>query len=286
MAKRATTSEPDDEAPDIEKIGPPANIHQRMMKVMRSLEYLQKDGTVRTKSGGKMYTFVSHDKVTEAVRPLLLLEGILRTTNVVHVGDRTFIMEVHYINADNPAERLTYSMPLLANWSDILDMGKAISYTDKYLYLKPFLLFTGDDPEKDADEPPDQAPTQGFKDRKLPTGPSKTTVTTDKLRDECMAIFEREAGKVEHHEWMFKDESKQQRATSMARLFMACLYNRHINMPQSKEERDDLYAAVRKFSLLDWQKVKAAMEQNVEWQELLYLPAEGPLAKEASDAAA
>ena len=47
------------------------NILQRINAVMQELDYLQKE-----KKSGMQYSFVSHDKVTGAIRPLLVKHGI------------------------------------------------------------------------------------------------------------------------------------------------------------------------------------------------------------------
>jgi len=125
------------------------NIYQRMLKVMEAVDYVQKE---QKKVNGQ-YTFVSHDAVTAKIRPELVKNGILAVARVVRHeqdGNRTEAdVEVDFINADKPDERIT--IPCFGYGIDPQDKGpgKAISYAVKYAYLKAFALETGDDPERD-----------------------------------------------------------------------------------------------------------------------------------------
>lgn len=126
------------------------NILQRLNLVMKELDYIQKE-----KKGGLQYSFVSHDKVTGMVRPLLVKHGIVTwPTNfiVTQDGNRTQLQcRVVFANID---DRLDFiEVESLGYGIDGQDKGpgKALSYAMKYAYLKALSLETGDDPDQDQD---------------------------------------------------------------------------------------------------------------------------------------
>jgi len=128
----------------------PRNIHQRMLEVMRQVDYVAKE---RKKVNGQ-YTFVSHDAVVAAIRPHLLTNGIATEVNVeAHSqdGNRTVVdLSIAFINVDEPQDRIV--IHAVGHGIDNQDkgIGKAVSYGVKYALLKTFMLETGDDPERDS----------------------------------------------------------------------------------------------------------------------------------------
>ena len=126
------------------------NIYQRLNAVMKQVSYVQKE----EKMVNNQYRFVSHDAVTAKVRPFLIEQGVLMTTNVVSFtnnGNRTEVMvALEFINIDKPDERITINS--LGYGIDPQDKGpgKAVSYAVKYGILKTLCLETGDDPERDT----------------------------------------------------------------------------------------------------------------------------------------
>lgn len=132
------------------------NILQRINAVMQELDYLQKE-----KKSGMQYSFVSHDKVTGAIRPLLVKHGIVcwpSQFNVQQEGNRTQLQcKVVFANIDQPED--AFEVDSFGYGIDSQDKGpgKAISYAVKYALLKTFALETGDDPDQDQHvkfEPP------------------------------------------------------------------------------------------------------------------------------------
>lgn len=125
------------------------NIYQRILAVMAQISYVQKED----KKVNNQYTFVSHDAVSKALHPLLVEHGICtvpRVTQWCQDGNRTEVdMEVDFVNADKPEEKIT--VPCFGFGIDPQDKGpgKAMSYAAKYAMLKTFVLETGDDPERD-----------------------------------------------------------------------------------------------------------------------------------------
>jgi hypothetical protein len=133
---------------------------------MKEVDYIQKE-----KKSGMNYSIVSHDKVTAAVRPILVKHGIVyypAALNVAQDGNRTQVqMSVKFCNVDNPddfihVESLGYGID-----SQDKGPGKAISYAVKYALLKCLGLETGDDADLDQSakhEKPAAMPAANGKD--------------------------------------------------------------------------------------------------------------------------
>lgn len=140
------------------------NILQRINAVMQELDYLQKE-----KKSGMQYSFVSHDKVTGAIRPLLVKHGIVcwpSQFKVQQEGNRTQLQcKVVFANIDQPED--AFEVDSFGYGIDSQDKGpgKAISYAVKYALLKTFALETGDDPDQDQHvkfEPPVMVAANGI----------------------------------------------------------------------------------------------------------------------------
>lgn len=145
------------------------NIYQRINEVRKAVEYVQKDATVGT--GGQTYKAVTHDMVTAIVRPELIKQGIVITvdqlqSNVLQEkapkaeGDKGYRMHlysgdyaVHFVNIDNPDDRISVTVNAHANDSGDKAPGKAMSYAVKYAVLKTFSLETGENEEQRFAEP-------------------------------------------------------------------------------------------------------------------------------------
>jgi hypothetical protein len=117
---------------------------------MGELNYVQKTTT----KVNNMYTFVTHDAVSEAIHPLLVKHGIVMLSSVDRWGqdgNRTSAdVTVSFVNADNISERIEVKTFGFGIDSQDKGPGKAISYACKYAVLKTFVLETGDDPERDS----------------------------------------------------------------------------------------------------------------------------------------
>lgn len=125
------------------------NIYQRILRVMEDVPYIQKED----KSKNKMYSYVSHDSVTAAIRWALIKHGIVIVSDCIEinqVGNRTEIM-MHYRlhNVDDFTDFIEVNYPGHGCDNQDKGIGKAISYSYKYMLLKTFSLETGDDCEKD-----------------------------------------------------------------------------------------------------------------------------------------
>jgi hypothetical protein len=124
------------------------NILQRLHAVMQELDYLQKE-----KKNGLQYSFVSHDKVTGAVRPLLVKHGVVcwpTNFTLTQEGNRTQLLcQVVFASIDDKTDCI--HVDSIGYGIDTQDKGpgKAVSYAVKYAMLKVLALETGDDPDQD-----------------------------------------------------------------------------------------------------------------------------------------
>ena len=135
------------------------NIYQRINAVMQAVKYVQKDATV------ERYKAVSHDQVVSVAREELVKAGIviypeqragevtevMQTRNggrmALYCGDYT----VHFVNIEDPTDRI--SVPVQAHAMDNGDKapGKAVTYATKTALLKVLCLETGENDESRAE---------------------------------------------------------------------------------------------------------------------------------------
>ena len=135
------------------------NIYQRINKVMQSVRYVQKDAMV------ERYKAVSHDQVVSVAREELVKQGIviypeqtgggIAETLTTKSGGRMALYAgeyvVHFVNIEDPADRI--SVPVQAHAMDNGDKapGKAVTYATKTAILKVLCLETGENDESRAD---------------------------------------------------------------------------------------------------------------------------------------
>lgn len=124
------------------------NIAQRLNAVMQAVDYIQKEKKTEMK-----YSIVSHDKVTELLRPHLVREGVVYypidlTINVE--GNRTeAVFKVRFENIDDRDDFIDVATMGFGLDTQDKGPGKALSYGVKYALLKALGLSTGDDPDLD-----------------------------------------------------------------------------------------------------------------------------------------
>ena len=127
------------------------NIFQRISSIMADLEYLQKED----KKVNGQYRFVSHDKVSGAIHPLLVKHGVVIIPFVKEMnqeGNRTQVkLRLEVFNIDDPNDLIAFETYGYGIDQGDKGPGKAFSYAYKYALLKLFCLETGDDPDNDAD---------------------------------------------------------------------------------------------------------------------------------------
>jgi hypothetical protein len=174
------------------------NLHQKLIEVRKSCPYLQKENS------GYQFKYVSSSQVILALKAQMDTQGILLTQEVTEVkvgdhqtkkGDHEYFTEVWvkytWINAEDPKQKLE-----LTGYGQGLDngekgVGKAMTYAEKYFFLKQFNIPTDkDDPDANQTKPnngnqnnnqppPDRYPT----DARPPAAPKTNGVTTDQLNN-------------------------------------------------------------------------------------------------------
>lgn len=133
------------------------NLYEKINEIRKAVEYIQKDKTVSTGTGGG-YKAVTHDAVTGILRKHLIEQGIICIPNLVKSeshpkdeGAKQFRYDATYsfdfVNAEAPTEKLTIIIEAHAMDNADKAPGKAISYAKKYAVLKLFEIETGEDEE-------------------------------------------------------------------------------------------------------------------------------------------
>ena len=127
---------------------PSLNLHQRLHAAMGVVKYIQKDSTIKLKSGGR-FKVITHDAVTAKVRPAVLKQGIVYYPIEIirtQVGNRTDVdLKVRFVNIDNPGDYIDVPGIASAITNEDKGPGMAVSYAVKYCLLKALGLETGED---------------------------------------------------------------------------------------------------------------------------------------------
>lgn len=123
-----------------------ANILQRLSWVQGKVDYIQ-----REKKDGLEYAVVSHDRVTELVRPFMVKAGILYypvDLEYSQDGNRTQAkFDVVFCSIRDPEDLIRVATFGFGVDKQDKGPGKCISYGIKYAVLKVLGLATGDDPD-------------------------------------------------------------------------------------------------------------------------------------------
>ncbi|WP_246469588.1 ERF family protein [Cohnella nanjingensis] len=127
---------------------------------MKDIQYLQKDDKVSTGSSGS-YKAMSEEKVTQIVRESLITHGLVilpvaQTHCRNELRDKENILKGYLSIVDTQYKIVdieTGQFELLASSGTGADsqdkgVGKAMTYSYKYLLLRTFAIPTGDDPDK------------------------------------------------------------------------------------------------------------------------------------------
>lgn len=124
-------------------------IHEKILNIMRKVEYLAKDDKVEFKN--TEYKALSEEKVTSIMRKAMLEENVIvypidmlesREGNITHV-------HVKYRLVDTE-DGSNIEVVSCGDGYDTQDKGagKAMTYAFKYMWLRTFSIPTGDDPDK------------------------------------------------------------------------------------------------------------------------------------------
>lgn len=136
------------------------NLYQKISMVMRDIQYLQKDDKVSTGASGS-YKAMSEEKVTQTVRESLIAHGlVILPVTQAHSRDELrdkegvlkgylSIVDTQYkiVDIDTGQFELLASSGTGADTQD-KGVGKAMTYSYKYLLLRTFAIPTGEDPDK------------------------------------------------------------------------------------------------------------------------------------------
>lgn len=126
------------------------NIYQKMLEVMKNIEYLNKDDRVEYKS--TKYRAMSEEKVTTTVRKELIKQGLVVfpiEQSVSQNGTITTTNTVYkMVNTENPEEFVILASSGQGADTQDKGVGKAMTYSFKYMLLRTFAIPTGEDPDK------------------------------------------------------------------------------------------------------------------------------------------
>lgn len=126
------------------------NVYQRIAAVMKDVEYLSKDDAIEYKS--TRYRAISEEKVTSAVRDKLVQYGlvILPISQVHKRVDSLSTVDVTYriVNIEDPNDYVDVCSSGTGVDTQDKGVGKAMTYSYKYMLLRSFAIPTGEDPDK------------------------------------------------------------------------------------------------------------------------------------------
>ena len=130
------------------------NIYQRINAVMQEVRYVKKDADVGN------YKAVSHDQIVSVIRDALVTHGIVihpehldheilpSNGKMLHYSAN---YQIHFVNMDEPADRLVIHIAAHALDNGDKAPGKAVTYATKTAMLKVFCLETGENDESRAE---------------------------------------------------------------------------------------------------------------------------------------
>lgn len=143
-------------------------IYEKILAVMQTVEYLQKDKQVDT-GNGRGYKALTDEKVLSAIRPAMIAVGLImlpikmeqeRTDETVQAYDakgrpvekinRVTSVNATYriINTENPAEFVDIVSSGTGVDTQDKGVGKAMTYAKKYAILNSFLIPSGEDADQ------------------------------------------------------------------------------------------------------------------------------------------
>lgn len=125
------------------------NLYKKIHAVMKDVDYLQKDDAI--KFGNTNYKAISEEKVTSTVRKSLLEHGlvIIPIEQEHHKEGTLSTVNTKYkiVDIETGEFEIIVSSGTGADTQD-KGVGKAMTYSYKYLLLRTFAIPTGEDPDK------------------------------------------------------------------------------------------------------------------------------------------
>lgn len=126
------------------------NIYQKIAEVMKDVEYLSKDDSIEYKT--TKYKAISEEKVTTTVRNSLIKHGlVILPIKQEHIRDEmitTVNVTYRIIDIDNPEDSIEVVSSGTGYDTQDKGVGKAMTYSYKYMLLRTFAIPTGEDPDK------------------------------------------------------------------------------------------------------------------------------------------
>lgn len=130
------------------------NLYQKMLEVMKNIEYLNKDDRVKYRDTD--YRAMSEEKVTMTVRKELIKQGLVvfPIDQTVEKDGNITTTNTKYkmVNTDNPEEYVILASSGQGADTQDKGVGKAMTYSFKYMLLRTFAIPTGEDPDKIASD--------------------------------------------------------------------------------------------------------------------------------------
>ena len=137
-------------------------LHEKILQIMQEVEYLQKDD--RVGDGRNSYKAITEEKVTEVIRKSLIKNKVI-ILPFEQVHTRTDTPSVNYEGKPQIIRLATVDVkykiidvetgdfeivPSSGTGVDTQDkaVGKAMTYSYKYMMLRTFAIPTGEDPDK------------------------------------------------------------------------------------------------------------------------------------------
>lgn len=153
-------------------------LHRKMLEVMKEIEYLNKDDKVDY--GKTSYKAMSEEKVTKTVRKALLEQGIavypVKQTVERDGNITTTNTEYRMVNVDDPSDYVILASSGQGSDTQDKGVGKAMTYSYKYLLLRTFAIPTGEDPDKISSEQLDDEQGRAYIKKKIEETDTDTTI--------------------------------------------------------------------------------------------------------------
>jgi hypothetical protein len=174
----------------------PKNLYQKISAVMQDIQYLQKDDKVSTGASGS-YKAMSEEKVTQVVRESLIAHGLVilpvsQSHSRDELRDKEGVLKSYLSIVDTQYKIVdieTGQYETLASsgtGADTQDkgVGKAMTYSYKYLLLRTFAIPTGEDPDKVSSATMDE---QHEKDKQKAAQEDENVFTQVKIKWQTLA---------------------------------------------------------------------------------------------------
>lgn len=184
------------------------SVFKKILAVMKDVEYLQKDDKVEFKS--TKYKAISEEKVTSAVGAAMREHGlVIIPVEQEHFrqGDLTTVnVKYRIVDVDTGDSIVAVSSGTGVDTQD-KGVGKAMTYSYKYLFLRVFAIPTGEDPDKVSSDEWDE---KLKKEQKL--GQNNKSNPNSEIREPTEAVlkakWQKLAGSLEGYDTWYKGQTE------------------------------------------------------------------------------